>query len=88
MIVTLLQQWAPPAMIGRVMSAVMLASIGAYPASVALSGVIVRAVGPAPFFPVSGGVLVLVILFALSQRQFRLFGAADQASVEPLAAAS
>jgi predicted MFS family arabinose efflux permease len=86
--VTLLQQWAPPAMIGRVMSAVMLASIGAYPASVALSGVIVRAVGPAPFFPVSGGVLAVVVLFALSQREFRLFGAADQTHVEPLAATS
>jgi MFS family permease len=73
-IVTLLQQWAPPDMIGRIMSAVMLASLGAYPASVALSGVIVRAVGPAPFFPVSGGVLAAVILFALTQRQFRLFG--------------
>ncbi len=29
----------------------MLASIGAFPASVALSGVIVRSIGPAPFFP-------------------------------------
>jgi predicted MFS family arabinose efflux permease len=84
--ITLLQQWAPPAMIGRVMSAVMLASIGAYPASVALSGVIVKAVGPAPFFPVSGGVLVVVIAFALSQRQFRLFGAAGRTPGEPLTA--
>ncbi|HET7017333.1 MAG TPA: MFS transporter [Streptosporangiaceae bacterium] len=73
-IITLLQQWAPPSMIGRVMSTVMLASIGTYPASVALAGVIVRAVGPAPFFPVSGGVLALAVLFALSQRQFRVFG--------------
>ena len=53
-IVTLLQQWAPAQLLGRVMSLVMLASIGAFPASVALSGVIVHNIGPAPFFPTAG----------------------------------
>jgi MFS family permease len=85
-IVTLLQQWAPAQMLGRVMSLVMLASIGAFPASVALSGVIVRHIGPAPFFPVAGAVLVLTVLAAATIREFRDFGAAagpatDQAAV-------
>jgi MFS family permease len=75
-IVTLLQQWAPAHMLGRVMSVVMLASIGAFPASVALSGVIVHIIGPAPFFPASGAVLFVAVLFALTQSQFRRFGAA------------
>jgi MFS family permease len=76
-IITLLQQWAPAHLLGRVMSVVMLASIGAFPASVALSGVIVGHVGPAPFFPASGAMLALAVLLAATQRQFRRFGAAS-----------
>ena len=77
-VVTLLQQWAPPHLIGRVMSMVMLASIGAFPASVALSGVVVRHIGPAPFFPAAGAILVLAVLLALTVRDFRDFGAAAE----------
>ena len=85
-IVTLLQQWAPPQLLGRVMSLVMLASIGAFPASVALSGVIVRNIGPAPFFPAAGAILAFAVLLAAAIRQFRDFGATagpspDQAAV-------
>lgn len=85
-IVTLLQQWAPAQLLGRVMSLVMLASIGAFPASVALSGIIVHSIGPAPFFPAAGVILALAVLLGATQRQFRDFGAAtwpqlDQAAV-------
>jgi MFS family permease len=85
-ILTLLQQWAPAYLLGRVMSLVMLASFGAFPASAALSGVIVRHIGPAPFFPAAGTVLVLAVLLAAAIREFRDFGvaagpAADQAAV-------
>ncbi len=62
-------------LLGRVMSLVMLASIGAFPVSVALSGVIVHGIGPAPFFPAAGAVLALAVLLAATQRQFRDFGA-------------
>lgn len=84
-IVTLLQQWAPGYLLGRVMSLVMLASIGAFPASVALSGVIVRSIGPAPFFPAAGAILALAVLLAATIREFRNFGVGagplDQAAV-------
>ena len=85
-IVTLLQRWAPGYLLGRVMSLVMLASIGAFPASVALSGVIVRSIGPAPFFPAAGAILALAVLLAATIRQFRDFGVSagpplDQAAV-------
>jgi predicted MFS family arabinose efflux permease len=73
-VVTLLQQWAPGYLLGRVMSLVMLASIGAFPASVALSGVIVRHIGPAPFFPAAGAILVVAVLLAATIREFRDFG--------------
>ncbi len=74
-IITLLQRLAPARLLGRVMSLLMLASIGAFPASVALSGVIVRSLGPAPFFPASGIVLTLAVLLAMTLREFRDFGA-------------
>ena len=73
-IITLLQQWAPAELLGRVMSLVMLASIGAFPASVALSGVIVQRLGPAPF-SAAGAVLALAVLLAMTMREFRDFGA-------------
>jgi MFS family permease len=85
-VVTLLQQWAPPRLLGRVMSLVMLASIGVFPVSVALSGVMVRHIGPAPFFPATAAILVLAVLLAAMIREFRDFGmvpaqTADQAAV-------
>jgi predicted MFS family arabinose efflux permease len=76
LVITLIQQWAPPAMLGRVMSLVMLASIGTFPASVAITGVLVHALGPAPFFPVSGGVLALAALIAVISGELRNFGSA------------
>ena len=41
-LITLLQQWAPGYLLGRVMSLVMLASIGSFPISVLISGVLVH----------------------------------------------
>jgi MFS family permease len=75
--VTLVQRWAPPRLLGRVMSVVMLAGLGSFPLSVAVSGVLVRHLGPAPFFPVAGGVVAAAILGALSQSEFRDLGTAE-----------
>lgn len=72
--ITLLQQWAPAALLGRIMGVVMLASMGTFPVSVALAGVLVRTLGPTPFFPVAGAVLAVAILGALTQREIRDFG--------------
>jgi len=74
---TLVQRWAPPRLLGRVMSVVMLAGLGSFPLSVAVSGVLVRHLGPAPFFPVAGAVVAVAILGALSQAEFRDFGTAE-----------
>jgi hypothetical protein len=75
---TLMQKSTPPALLGRVMSAVMLCAFGSYPLSVALSGVLVRHIGPTPFFPVAGGLVALAILAGLTQREFRMFGASGE----------
>jgi len=76
--ITLLQQWAPPALLGRVMSLIMLAAWGVLPLSVGVAGVLVLRFGPAPYFLVAGAVVTAAVLGALSQREFRGLGAAAE----------
>jgi len=85
--ITLLQQWAPAALLGRIMGVVMLASMGTFPVSVALSGVLVRSLGPTPFFPVAGAALAIAILGALTQREIRDFGTDTALPAKPAPAA-
>ena len=73
---TVLQKSVSPGLLGRVMGTLMLCSFGTFPLSVAVSGVLVRHLGPAPFFPVAGGLVAVAILGGLTQREFRMFGAA------------
>ena len=47
--------------------------------SVAVSGVLVRHLGPVPFFPVAGALVAVAMLFGLTQREFRAFGALGDA---------
>ena len=75
---TVLQKWAPPAMLGRIMSVIMVGALGSFPLSVVITGVLVRHLGPALFFPVAGALVVVTMLGALTQREFRMFGAADR----------
>jgi MFS family permease len=84
-VITLIQQWSPPAVLGRVMSLLMLASLGVFPVSVAISGLLVRAFGPVPFFPAAGATLVLGLIIALSSSEVRNFRPAA-AAPEPSAA--
>ncbi len=73
-LVTLIQIWAPPASLGRAMSLILLASVGAYPVSVAFVGFLVPELGPAPFFPLTAIFTTVAILAALTQAQFRDLG--------------
>jgi hypothetical protein len=74
---TAMQRWVSPALLGRVMGTLMLCSFGSFPLSVAVSGVLVRHLGPVPFFPVAGGLVAVAMLFGLTQREFRTFGAPE-----------
>jgi MFS family permease len=73
-LITLLQRWAPPGSRGRVMSLFLLASVGAYPVSVALAGLLVPDLGPGPFFPFTAIFTTVAVLGALTQAQFRDLG--------------
>ncbi len=75
---TVLQKWAPPAMLGRIMSAIFLCAFGSFPLSVLVTGLLVRHLGPTLFFPIAGALVVVTMLGGLTQREFRMFGAADR----------
>jgi MFS family permease len=79
---TLVQRWAPPRLLGRVMSVIMLAGLGSFPLSVAVSGVLVHRLGPSPFFPVAAATVAIAIFSAMSQRAFRDFGSAEPPEAE------
>jgi predicted MFS family arabinose efflux permease len=77
-LVTMLQQWAPPGMLGRVMGLLVLASAGSFPLSAAIAGLLTRHLGPSPVFPIAGALLAAAILAGLTQREFRDFGTTQQ----------
>jgi len=83
---TVMQKWAPPALLGRIMSAIFLCAFGSFPLSVVIAGVLIRHLGPAPFFPVAGALVVVTMLGALTQREFRMFGAAERSGSDDGAA--
>ena len=66
-LMTLLQRITPAAMLGRLMSLVMLAMLGVTPISTALSGVIVG-LGPAVLFVGCGAGMLTVTAFAAAGR--------------------
>jgi hypothetical protein len=77
-LLTVLQKWAPPALLGRLMGVLMLCAFGSFPLSVAVSGVLVRHLGPTPFFPIAGGLVAVTMLAGLTQREFRDFGRREE----------
>jgi predicted MFS family arabinose efflux permease len=83
--VTVMQRWAPPQLLGRIMGLLLTGSFAAYPVSVALGGVMVRSFGPAPLFPAAAGILVLALLGGLAQRSWRDFSGAGPAGSSQVA---
>ncbi|WP_329007695.1 MFS transporter [Micromonospora rifamycinica] len=77
LLVTMLQIWAPRALLGRVMSVVTLAITGVFPLSVMLAGLGVGRLGVAPFFVVAGGAIALGVTVALTQPAFRRYRDGD-----------
>ena len=74
LLITLLQQWAPPALLGRVMGLIMLAAWGTLPLSAVIAGALVLRFGAAPYFPVAGAIVAVAVLGALTLREFRHLG--------------
>ncbi len=70
---TVVQLVIPRHLLGRVMGLLMFGSLGTYPISVALVGMLSNQFGPAILFPFSGLLLGLVMLFGITQRVAREF---------------
>ncbi len=68
---TLLQQQAPRHLLGRLLAILMVATLGLYPFSVALAGIISARIGPQVLFPVSGAMMLGAALFGLMQHEIR-----------------
>ena len=64
---TILQQQAPRHLLGRLMALLLFASLGLYPFSVALAGLITARLGPVVLFPLSGAMMLLAALFGWLQ---------------------
>jgi predicted MFS family arabinose efflux permease len=73
--VTAFQRWAPPALIGRLMGLLLLASFGIYPVSVLLGGIVVHSFGAGTMFPLAAALLAAAVLAGLTQASWRAFGA-------------
>jgi hypothetical protein len=88
LMITAFQRWAPPAVLGRLIGVLMLASFGVFPLSVALAALVVHNLGAALFFPLAGAALAVAILAGLTQRAWRDFGLTKPAgSAEPAGSA-
>lgn len=66
---TLVQQRLPRHLLGRIMGTLMFASLGTFPLSVALGGVVVARLGPVVVFPAGGILLALAITYGFFQRE-------------------
>jgi MFS family permease len=84
-IITLAQKWVPGALLGRVMSLILMCALGLFPVTTAITGVLVHVLGPPPFFVIAGVGLAAAVLGALSRPVFRGFGASDAARAPELA---
>jgi predicted MFS family arabinose efflux permease len=71
LLITLLQQKLPRALMGRIMGAFGFANFGLYPISVAVGGVVVDRFGPEILFVITGALLILAIVYGLFQRELR-----------------
>ncbi|HEV2580044.1 MAG TPA: MFS transporter [Ktedonobacteraceae bacterium] len=68
---TIMQQQSPPHLLGRLLGMFLFASLGLYPLSVALVGVLSSRIGPVIIFPISGAMMLLASAFGWLQRDVR-----------------
>jgi MFS family permease len=73
LLITGLQQWAPPELLGRVTGMLMLASVGMLPISVLLAGILIHLTGPTAYFPLDGATVLIAAAAQLSSPTWRHF---------------
>lgn len=71
LVITVVQQDTPPALLGRVMGAIVFAGLGLFPLSVAATGLVVARFGTERLFLVTGAVLLAAFAYGLSRPAMR-----------------
>jgi len=69
--ITMVQQLLPRHLLGRIMSAIILATFGLYPLSVALAGTVAARWNPAVIFPACGIAMLAAATLGVFQREIR-----------------
>ena len=78
LLITGLQQWAPPQLLGRLTGVLMLASVGMMPISTVIAGLVIHLTGPRLYFPLDAVTVAIAALAQLSSRTWRRFEPSDQ----------
>jgi predicted MFS family arabinose efflux permease len=73
LLITALQRWAPPELLGRLTGVLMLASVGMMPLSTLIAGVVVRFAGPRTYFPIGAATVGIAAIAQLTSRTWRRF---------------
>jgi hypothetical protein len=71
LVITLIQQEVPRALLGRMMGVLTFVGLGLFPVSVAVAGLVTARWGAAAIFVVTGALLAAGFLTGLSQRAIR-----------------
>lgn len=71
---SIVQEFFPRHLMGRIWGVISLATFGLYPVSVAVGGIITQGTGPQYVFVAAGGLLILAALVGLSYREMREIG--------------
>jgi MFS family permease len=71
---TVLQRWAPPHLLATVMAVILIAGVGVFPLSAAVTGILVHHVGPSVFFPLAGLTLAVTLVIGFASAQVRNLG--------------
>lgn len=82
LLITGLQQWAPPQLLGRLIGVLMLASVGMMPVSTLIAGLVIHLTGPRLYFPFDAATVAVAALAQLSSRTWRQFEPTSQDGVE------
>jgi len=72
-LITGLQQWARPELLGRVTGILMLASVGMMPLSTLLAGLVIHLTGPRGYFPLDAATIAIAAIAQLISPTWRRF---------------
>ncbi len=76
-LITGLQKWAPPELLGRLTGVLMLASVGMMPLSTLIAGLVIHLTGPRTYFPLDAATIAIAVTIQLISPTWRRFDPHD-----------